>query len=69
MDKAVTPAKQHHKRKITDIYAMFDEPQRDRLLVPSRWHLSGWKYTDVDPSDAKFFNSPNRLNNMGLSPR
>jgi hypothetical protein len=37
-------------------------------LVPSRWEKTGWKYTEVDPTDTRFFQNPNRVNCHGLSP-
>lgn len=38
-------------------------------LVPCRWSRSGWKYVEVDPKEAGFFNNPNRVNSFGMSPQ
>lgn len=34
-------------------------------LVPDRWSHTGWKYVGEEPSDKKFFKSPNRINMFG----
>jgi len=36
-------------------------------LVPCRWAHSGWKYVQADPSDTRFFQNPNRVNNFGVN--
>ena len=43
---SVTPAKAHHSRKTTDIYATHEQINPELYLVPSRWHKSGWKYVE-----------------------
>ena len=63
-EKAVTPAKARHRRKVTDLYLMIDKPKKTPLTVPCRWSPTGWKYSDVDPNQTKFFSNPNRLHNM-----
>lgn len=34
-------------------------------LVPCRWSNTGWKYVNDDPSNQRFFKSPNRVNSHG----
>ena len=34
--------------------------------MPCRWTRTGWKYTDVDPYNNKFFKNPNRENTFGV---
>lgn len=36
------------------------------FCVPSRWEKSGWKYTQIDLKDQKYFNHPNKINSGEL---
>merc|ERR1719498_904294 len=53
-----------------DLYQMADEDYHERPmhLVPCRWRRDGWKYVESDPSRHNFFNNPNRINSVGMSP-
>ena len=42
-------------------------PEENLQLVPCRWSHTGWKYVQMDPSQAKFFKSPNRVNSFGFN--
>ena len=42
-------------------------PEENLQLVPCRWSHTGWKYVQADPSEAKFFKSPNRVNSFGFN--
>ena len=42
-------------------------PLKDNAIniVPCRWSNSGWRYTLEDPTEEKYFRSPNRVNRFG----
>ena len=44
-----------------------DEDDDNMQLVPCRWAKSGWKYVNADPSQTRYFNSPNRVNSFGMN--
>ena len=56
--------KVYQKRSLKGSNEIFGDPQ----LVPDRWSLSGWKYSQVDPSKANYFKNPNRVNLLGFTP-
>jgi len=42
-------------------------PEENLQLVPCRWSHTGWKYVQMDPSQAKLFKSPNRVNSFDFN--
>jgi len=59
-----------YRMQRNDLYGNNDASAGKNMhLVPCRWQRNGWKYVEADPAKHNFFNNPNRINSMGISPK